>query len=276
MQGVSPTGYPLKMQSPVRYNSSMNRMKRILFFAFCCLACVGYCGSEKVGKLVLQGSDTINLGEYPGTEEKTARIPIKNAGESTLSVNRIVATCKCMRVDAYPATLAPGAEGEVAVSIMKNEVFGSFERVFFIESSDPDAPCVRVKIRGVATPLFTVTCEEKTDLGSVDVGKAWTGHYLIQARERGLSLGTATIQNQGTRCVFTIVTNLAERVSYHVTQTVTVEKPGVIKSTILFPVFGKQGETLAPVVLSVGAGCHAGSRVISNRSGSRTLSADCK
>lgn len=114
---------------------------------------------EKTGQAVLLGTNAVSVGRYPCTEERTARVKIQNAGQGELRIVHVIATCKCMRVDAYPNTLAPGETGEVAVSLKRDEVSGVFERSFFIETDDPDTRLIKIKVTGEAAALGNVNAE---------------------------------------------------------------------------------------------------------------------
>jgi hypothetical protein len=226
---------------------------RVALFCFLCGVLTGHCAAEKQGRLELAGTNVVAFGTYPNTEERTAHVQVKNAGEGPLQIVRVVATCKCMRVDAYPRVLAPGETGEVAVAILKNEVAGAFDRVFFIESDGRSNRSVKVRITGFARPLFRVTCDAVTSLGPVAAGHVWTGHYTVAATETGLLLGAPSVQNRGARCDYTIRTNQQEKIVYEVTQAVTFEGEGPLESALVFPVLRKAGGSPLPVRLAVEA-----------------------
>jgi len=226
---------------------------RASLFCVTCAILTGHCAEEKPGRIELIGTNVVALGTYPSSEERAAHVQIKNTGGGPLRVVHVVTTCKCMRVDAYPRVLAPGEKGEVSVSILANEVAGTFDRVFFIECDDPANRCLKIRIEGYAKPLFLVTCDAKTALGAVDAGLVWTGKYTVAATEAGISLGAPTVQNRGTRCDYSIRTNLQERIVYEVTRTVTFEGDGVLESTLVFPVQRKEGGNPWPVRLAVEA-----------------------
>lgn len=224
--------------------------------AFICLVCgalTGYCADGKPGRMELVGTNVVALGTYPNTEDRAVRVQIKNVGEGALRVERVVTTCKCMRVDAYPHVLAPGEKGDVAVTILANEVAGVFDRVFFIEGDDPVNRSIKVKIEGNAKPLFSVTCDAQTALGPVEAGLVWTGRYTVAATEAAIFLGPPTVQNRGTRCDYSIRTNQQAQIVYEVTHVVTFEGDGIMESVLLFPVLRKEGEKPWPVRLFVEA-----------------------
>lgn len=228
-------------------------VRGLAIFCVVCGVLVGLCAENGQGRLELIGTNVVLLGTYPNTEDRTARVQIKNVGKGTLRIERVVTTCKCMRVDAFPQRIEPGDQGEIAVSIRKNEVAGRFERIFWIDSDDLANRIMPVRIQGNAIPLFFVTCDVPTALGPVDAGLVWTGKFSIAATESGLFLGAPTVKNQGTRCDYSIRTNRQEQTGYEVTQIVTFQGDGLMESALVFPVLRKDGQKSLPVRLVVEA-----------------------
>jgi hypothetical protein len=151
------------------------------------------------------------------------------------------------------------------ITILKNEMSGVFERVFYIENDDPQNRRVRIRIKGNAQPLFLVTCDTKTLLGPVDSGSVWTGKYTVVATATGLSLGTATVQNRGARCEYSIRTNTQEKIVYEVALTVTFEGDGPLESVLLLPVLRPGGAESLPVRLAVTATRRKALRAVPDR-----------
>lgn len=137
----------------------MMGFKGVLMASWAGLALLGLGAEERMGQAVLLGTNVVAIGRYPSTEERTARVKIQNAGQGALRIVHVVATCKCMRVDAYPRSLAPGETGEVAVSIKRDEISGVFERSFFIETDDPGTRLMKIKVTGEATVLGNANAE---------------------------------------------------------------------------------------------------------------------
>jgi len=125
-------------------------VKGVLMVFVAGVALLGLGAEEKTGQAVLLGTNVVSVGRFPCTEERTARVKIQNAGKGELRIVHVIATCKCMRIDAYPAELAPGETGEVRVSIKRDEVFGAFERSFYIETDDPGTRIMKIKVAGEA------------------------------------------------------------------------------------------------------------------------------
>ena len=236
----------------------------------------GLGAEEKLGRAELPGTNVVSLGTYLNTEDRTARVQIRNSGTGLLRIERVVTTCKCMRVDAYPHSLAPGESGEVAVTIMKNEVSGAFERIFFIEDDDPVTRSLKVKIEGYAKPLFLVTCAANSELGPVEAGQVWTGRYTVAAVEKGVFLGIPVARERGTRSAYTVTTNQAERLVYEVNRVVTFEGEGVLESDLLFPVLGEGRSGLMPIKLAVCGVRRASFRIAPDRVRVSASSAEVK
>ena len=214
-------------------------------------ALAGWAGHPRLGQAELLDPDVVALGTYPCTEARTARVRLHNAGEGPLAILHVIATCKCMRIDAFPRMLAPGQTGEIAVTILKNEESGAVGRVFFVETSDPDARCLKVRITGYATPLYDVACDATNDLGRIASETSWTGRYEIVATGTGYALGAPILEERGTRSAFEVRTN--SPASYTVTRRVTFAGTGALLSALSFPVEAAAGPTGTPVRLVVTA-----------------------
>jgi hypothetical protein len=203
------------------------------------------------GRAELLGTNAVSLGTYPNTEDRTARVRIRNGGQGELRLEHVISTCRCLRVDAFPRALGPGETGEVAVTVLKNEVSGAFKHVFFLETSDPEARAIKVWIDGYARPLFEVTCDAKTALGEVGLGQVWTGRYTVVATEAGYALGPPAAEERGTQSGYAVQTNRGERLAYEVTRQVTFTGEGVLESALLFPVLSESGKAFLPARLAV-------------------------
>ncbi len=213
----------------------------------------GFGAEVSLGRLALQGTNVVALGQYPNTEDRTATVKVRNEGEGPLRIARVVLTCKCMRVASFPQTLGPGESGEVAVMIAKNEVAGAFDRVFFIESDGQTNRSVKVRITGYAKPLFLVTCDRPTTLGPVDAGTVWTGRFTVAATELGLRLGEPAEQNRGASGTFAIRTNQQDLIAYEVSRVVIFDGEGLMESALVFPIVRGDGLKSLPVRVAVEA-----------------------
>lgn len=244
----------------------MGRASGVLLAAcWICAAGLGLGAEAKTGRVVLLGTNVVSLGTYPNTEDRTSRVQIRNAGDGPLRIERVVTTCACMRVDAYPSALGPGETGEVVVSITKNEVSGAFQRVYYIETSDPVAGSITVKLEGYATSLFIVTCDKETELGPVGTGLVWTGKFAVAATEPGVFLGSPVARNSGTRSAYTLTTNRTGLLVYEVEQVVAFEGVGILQCDLVFPVVGEKWPGAMPVKLAVSAVRHASFRIAPDR-----------
>jgi hypothetical protein len=229
------------------------------------LAAAADSGAAPAGRLELVGTNVVEFGEYPNTEDRTATVSVRNAGAAPLAIARVFLTCKCMRVASFPKTLAPGESGEVAVTIAKNEVAGRYERIFYVEAEGESSPSVKVRIRGYARPLFLVTCDKPFALGPVDPGTVWSGRFTVAATEAGIRLGPPAEHSQGARGTTVIRTNAQEKVSYEVDRTVVFEGEGLLESALIFPILRDDGEKSLPVRVAVEAVRRRPFRVVPDR-----------
>ncbi|HNX33078.1 MAG TPA: DUF1573 domain-containing protein [Kiritimatiellia bacterium] len=236
----------------------MFRIKTMVFWGLILSALLARCAEEKHGRLEWVGSNTVWVGEYFYTEDRTARHKIKNTGEAPLRISRVVLTCSCMRLDSFPSVLQPNESGEVVVTIRKNEVMGTFQRIFFIESDDPAKPRLQGAIQGKACPLFKVDCDREPVLKDAEPGMVWTGKYTVTAMRGGYTLSHPVVLNHGTRCEHAIRTNAQDLISYDVTfVTTVVDTKNGVESVLLFSVLDSKGvkqEDVAPVRISFRGG----------------------
>lgn len=229
------------------------RAARKLSVAFGCLCLVlpSQAGQPRMGRAELVDPDVVAFGTYPCTEARTARVRLRNTGDGPLEILHVIATCKCLRVVSFPRMLASDKTGEIAVAILPNEESGAFNHVFFIETSDPETRCLKVRITGYATPLYDVACNATNSLGRIASETSWTGRYEIVATGTGYMLGAPILEERGTRSAFEVQTN--SPASYTVTRRVTFTGTGALLSTLIFPVETASGPTGTPVRLAVTA-----------------------
>lgn len=81
---------------------------------------------------------------------------IRNSGGSPLQITNIEAACGCFVANDYPRSLAPGAQGEIKVSLQT--VMGSREvhKEMQVTTNDPARPKVMLVIEGPLTPRIEV------------------------------------------------------------------------------------------------------------------------
>ncbi len=231
----------------------MRLFRGVAFWVAVGCVLTGLCAEEQRGQMELLGTNVVSLGTYPNTEDRVVRVQLKNIGASPLRIVRVVMTCKCMKLGAFPEVLAAGETGDVYVTIAKNELAGAFEKIFIIESDDSVTRSIKVKIAGYAKPLFLVTCDAKTALGPVDPGTVWTGKFTVAATEAGISLGSPAIQDRGAQSDYTTRTNRQDGLVYEVARTVTFHGEGILESALVFPILRVDGGTSLPVRLMVEA-----------------------
>ena len=126
-------------------------LRKLLFVCLCWAGCIAE--GEGTGRAVLVGTNVVSLGVYPGTEERTVRVGIRNDGKGELKIEGVALSCDCLRVDGcYPRRVAAGGTGEVSVAVRKEMVEGAFRRVFLVRTDDPEHRLISIAVEGVATP----------------------------------------------------------------------------------------------------------------------------
>jgi len=123
---------------------------------------------ERMGCAELLGTNVVSLGTYPSTEARSVRISVRNRGNGVLRIERVVPTCSCLRVDACPGALDPGAVGEIGVTVIENSESGLFRRTFYIETSDPNLRRLQMEVTGNAVLPKRVPTPEKRGAAEAD------------------------------------------------------------------------------------------------------------
>lgn len=113
----------------------------------------------------------VDFGTVSNDTPASASIAIRNTGDAALVISAVKATCGCTVVDEVAATLAPGDETTVGITVDPNRIPAfSFTRAVVISSNDPAEPVKLVPLKGVIEPEFTVEPQE-LDISQCEKGK---------------------------------------------------------------------------------------------------------
>ncbi len=88
-------------------------------------------------------------------ERARADIPVRNLGDSPLTVEAVSTSCGCTTAKLSSMTIPPGGEARLRVeynSGAHETDLGLMERFVFIASDDPDEEDVRIKFTVVVKP----------------------------------------------------------------------------------------------------------------------------
>lgn len=147
--------------------------------------------AEYGGRLVVDGPDHFDFGDYPAGERKRAVYTIRNAGNETLRIIRIHKTCGCSSATSNRDLIEPGGTARVEVVILPYSIAGPFSKNTFVESSDKQQPLLKLNVRGRAEPLVEALPSNEILVGRLKEGAGWQGQVSIRRNDPGVVLGPA-------------------------------------------------------------------------------------
>ncbi|MFO7938028.1 MAG: DUF1573 domain-containing protein [Kiritimatiellia bacterium] len=107
-------------------------------------------------QLVLQGTNTVDLGVISRFDKRSVEYRFRNPGEKPVKVVKLAATCSCISADKNCETVGSGEELLVTVRLDPRTVHGSFKRVVWMITDDCSADNkVALAVTGEVRPLFT-------------------------------------------------------------------------------------------------------------------------
>lgn len=103
-----------------------------------------------VGRLIVEGSDSAFLGDFPASQVQTVRFQLRNAGTAPIGIKAISKSCGC--ADAEAATNLVEAGGTVAITMrtFPDKLAGPFSKSFYVitTASDPQYRAVQLTLIG--------------------------------------------------------------------------------------------------------------------------------
>ncbi len=127
-------------------------------------------------------SRTYDFGEVFQGSKVSHVFEFTNAGDETLSINRVRSSCGCTAVLVSEKSLLPGGKGEVEATFDSTRFRGAVSKTIYIYSNDPINSVAQLIIKG--TVLETVAAEpSQINFGNVAASQVVTA--------------TITLRNQG-------------------------------------------------------------------------------
>ena len=117
---------------------------------FCIAALVLGACSAHADPSILFDTTSIDVGAVAHGSAYQQELPIFNAGDAPLVVERIVSTCECLMFesDVLPFEIAPAGEYRLPIAYLPPASFGKFKHRIIIGSNDPTNPITGVVITG--------------------------------------------------------------------------------------------------------------------------------
>ena len=133
---------------------------RIILFAgalWMGAAAVTSCAAEAEGTPVIQFSQTVyDFGKTSQVANVSGIFKFKNAGDGVLKLEPPKPSCGCTVAELKPATLPPGATGELSFVLNLGLYRAALEKHIAVKSNDPKTPEVALTIKVDYTPLYDI------------------------------------------------------------------------------------------------------------------------
>ncbi len=196
---------------------------------------------------------TVNLGDMYSGQIKTAHIILHNIGTQPLKILHVQPTCGCTTVKQPKSELQPNDSDEVEVSFNSSLYRGPIEKYVNIETNDPLAQYVTVKLIGeVKAELDPITSSYSVWMGNLTVGKKVEQPYAM----RNVSGKTISILNiTSTSSSITAGTTqkkIGPNDTLHVDITALPEKGGYDTSTLTITTDSKNQSNIEVRVYYIG------------------------
>ncbi len=224
------------------------------------LGSLSVAAEEYGGRLVVDGPDHVEFGNYPASEAKTAVFTIRNAGELPLRINQIRKTCGCASATSSRDVIESGGTASVTVVILPFSITGTYSKNTFVESTDELKTLLKLNTSGRAMPLVEVQPASDISAGRIASGSGWSGEISIRCHDPGVILGPAVAS--GTH-LLRLSTNRVDATGGMVTLEAVLDPSaasgdlqGLITIPVLHPtnhppllitVYGRIGDSLAVV-----------------------------
>jgi len=176
------------------------------------------------GRLVVDGPDTVDFGDYPAGDKQTAVYKLRNTGGKSLRILRIHKTCGCSSATSSRELIEPGGTASVEVVILPYSIAGPYSKNTFVESTDKTQSLLKLNVRGRSQPLVEALPSNEILAGRVTEGAGWQGQVSIKCHDPGVVLGPAVASGSHP---LRLSTNRIDKASGTVTLDVVLEPPAV-------------------------------------------------
>jgi len=144
-----------------------------------CLFAIAERGAAQA-KLVLD-TQNIDLGEIYNGEIVKARIPLKSAGKSPLTIVRISTSCGCTTVKRPQGDIAPGKTEVLEVEFNSSGFRGKAVKYVYLETNDPENQYASVALSAlIKEELQPVENNTLLWFGDVPMGKSAKQAYTLK------------------------------------------------------------------------------------------------
>jgi peroxiredoxin len=144
-------------------------------------------GSEMSGSARLADAPKISVDEPSfdfgdrdtGTMVQHA-FTIKNEGQGTLSIDRVLTSCSCTSANLPTKSIPPGGSVELSVKLDLGSQRGAQNRSILVQSNDPDTPNLRLALVGNAI-YHVALSPSRVTLGEATAAEPFTTTVSVRA-----------------------------------------------------------------------------------------------
>jgi len=202
----------------------MTLQRTLICVLFLLLASRSVAAEAYGGRLVVDGPDHADFGDYPAGEAKVAAFTLRNAGDEPLRIIRVHKTCGCSSATSSRDVIEPGGTASVEVAILPYSIAGPYSKNTFVESTDKQQTLLKLNVRGRAQPLVEALPSNEILAGRIAEGAGWAGQVSIRRNDPGVILGAAVAS--GTHPLL-LSTNRIDTASGTVTLDALLEPPAI-------------------------------------------------
>jgi len=116
----------------------------------------GVAQEVRAGRLVVEGSSTACLGDFPSGQSQTASFKLRNAGTAPVGIKTVSKSCGCADAEASTNLVEAGGMAVITVRTHPGELIGQFCKSIYVitNSGDPQHRVVELTLmgRGIETP----------------------------------------------------------------------------------------------------------------------------
>ncbi len=106
-------------------------------------------------------ASTVDLGVVPNDNYYVTTVPVYNRGAADLVIGDVQTTCACTMGKMKEATIKPGSQGELEITIVPYKIPGfSSQKTLIILSNDPKHPRLSLEVHCKVDPEFEVEPSE--------------------------------------------------------------------------------------------------------------------
>ncbi len=155
-------------------------MKKVLFFSLFII----FLSFSLLSKATIKfKSATVDFGEVDQGKSAEVQFEFENAGDSLLTIKRVLPSCGCTAVSLGKKDYQPGEKGTLPIKFNSTGYYGRVSKLVTVHTNDEQNPTVRITLVGdVSVKNFSLPeiDQETLDFKEVKVGKRYTRKIRVK------------------------------------------------------------------------------------------------